>query len=73
MNEKEDRLALVNNDAWEYNASQKTLNKSRQQLFDSIRSARQSNATQQEIADATVAGGEDGLSRQRIAQIIGGV
>lgn len=71
MNEKDDMLALVALDSKVYKDNQAVLDASRQRLFESIKQARKSRATQQEIADATVVG-DEGLSRQRIAQIIAG-
>ena len=72
MNQKETMLQDVHNDAQRYTIDQHNLEASRKTLFDSIRSARtEANATQQEIADATIIG-TNGLSRQRIAQIIKG-
>ncbi len=71
---KGDALAQVTADTLAYYVSQDAVGQARATLFESIRVARKARATQQQIADATVIDPDkdDGLSRQRIAQILAG-
>ncbi len=67
---KAEALEQVSDSAWKYAEAKEYLESARAVLYMSICTARAARATQQEIADRTVVHGDDGLARQRIAQII---
>lgn len=73
MNEKEVALEAVGEAAEDYRESQDATGRARERFIDSIIDAKDSKATQQEIAQRCVLESDDPsrhLSRQRVAQFI---